>query len=90
LSKYHTSNVPLTKLVEDNGGKLRKGFQLRYIYFIDKAYRNNLTVPIIPFSDIRACGAQMYKGKKNMPPVNGDIITTSNEGRFNPDPEALQ
>ena len=29
-----------------------KGFQLRYIYFIDKSYRDNLTVPEIPYSMI--------------------------------------
>ncbi len=40
------------------------GYQLRYIYFIDKSYRNKLTVPEIPFSKINEIGAGMYKGKK--------------------------
>lgn len=39
------------------------GFQLRYIYFIDKAAKENLTVPEIPFSRIDEIGAGMYKGK---------------------------
>ncbi len=44
---------------------LRKleGKQLRYVYFIDKSYRERLTVPILPFSDIDKKGAGMYKGK---------------------------
>lgn len=40
------------------------GFQLRYIYFIDKTKRKDLTVPEIPFSKIDEMGAGMYKGEK--------------------------
>lgn len=40
------------------------GFQLRYIYFLDKSQVNNLTSPIIPFSKIDELGAGMYKGEK--------------------------
>jgi len=40
-----------------------QGFQLRYIYFIDKESKNNLTVPILPFSKIEEMGAGMYKGE---------------------------
>lgn len=40
------------------------GFQLRYIYFIDKSYRERLTVPEIPFERIKEMGAAMYKGEK--------------------------
>lgn len=40
------------------------GFQLRYIYFIDKSYRKHLTVPEIPFERIKEMGAAMYKGEK--------------------------
>lgn len=40
------------------------GFQFRYIYFIDKSYRDRLTVPEIPFSMIDEMGAGMYKGQK--------------------------
>lgn len=47
-------------------GKVRllDGYQLRYIYFIDKAKQNDLTVPILPYSDIDKSSAGMYKGKK--------------------------
>lgn len=43
---------------------LLDGYQLRYIYFIDKSYRQRLTVPEIPFSKIDEIGAGMYKGQK--------------------------
>jgi hypothetical protein len=39
-----------------------KGYQLRYIYLIDKTCK--ITVPILPFSEIDKQGAGMYKGKK--------------------------
>ena len=38
------------------------GYQLRYVYFIDRSYRERLTVPLLPFSDIDKVGAGMYKG----------------------------
>jgi len=38
------------------------GFQLRYIYLIDKSCK--ITVPILPFSKIDEMGAGMYKGEK--------------------------
>ena len=46
------------------GWKQLKGFQFRYIYFIDKNIISNLTQPIIPFSEIDKIGAGMYKGEK--------------------------
>lgn len=44
--------------------QILKGYQLRYIYFIDKSARKNLTVLEIPFSAIDEIGARMYKGQK--------------------------
>lgn len=38
------------------------GYQMRYIYFLDKSYRARLTVPELPFSMISQMGAKMYKG----------------------------
>lgn len=46
------------------GGEILKGYQLRYVYFIDKSYRKRLTVPEIPFSMIDEIGAGMYKGER--------------------------
>ena len=46
----------------DIGAKKATGNMMRYIYFIDKSYREKLTVPILPFSKIDEMGAGMYKG----------------------------
>jgi hypothetical protein len=51
-------------LARDNGATPIPGFQLRYVYFIDPAYRSKLTCPELPFSEIERVGAGMYKGKK--------------------------
>jgi hypothetical protein len=40
------------------------GFQLKYIYFLNDAAKERLSVPIIPFSKIDEMGAGMYKGQK--------------------------
>ena len=50
------------KRFKDVGWKPIDGFQLRYIYLIDKTCE--ITVPILPFSEIDKQGAGMYKGKK--------------------------
>lgn len=52
------------RYVEKVGGSILTGYQLRYIYFIDKAFRSRLTVPEIPFSKIDEIGAGMYLGEK--------------------------
>ncbi len=51
--------------------KLR-GFQLRYIYFLDPTARERLTVPLIPFSEIDRRGAGMYRGKQRLQRAQGD------------------
>lgn len=50
------------RYVKEVGGGILIGFQLRYIYLIDKTCK--ITVPILPFSKIYEMGAGMYKGKK--------------------------
>lgn len=45
------------------GAQKLAGYQLRYVYFIDAAYKRKLTVPILPFSKIDEMGAGMYKGE---------------------------
>ena len=64
LSKTNGKNLTMNKCVEMFGGELMQGYMLRYIYFIDKSYKNKLTVPVIPFSKIDEMNAGMYKGKK--------------------------
>jgi len=55
-----------SRIAMDSGAKLLPGFQLRYVYFIDKSYQEKLTVPILPFSKIEDMGAGMYKGLKRV------------------------
>lgn len=52
------------KYVQAVNGTILTGYQLRYIYFIDRSYRKRLTVPEIPFSKIDEIGAGMYKGER--------------------------
>jgi len=40
-----------------------KGYQLRYVYFLNPLARQRLTVPILPFSKIQEMGAGMYRGQ---------------------------
>jgi len=51
-----------------------KGYQLRYIYFINPEAKKRLTVPILPFSKIDEMGAGMYKGKpKRLTEANSGV-----------------
>lgn len=52
------------KYVNYVGGEILSGYQFRYIYFIDKNARKNLTVKEIPFSEIDRINGGMYKGEK--------------------------
>jgi hypothetical protein len=54
------------KVYKAAGWKPKRGFQLRYIYFLDPTARDRLTVPILPFSEIDKRGAGMYKGKQRL------------------------
>lgn len=50
------------------GARLLQGYQLRYIYFTDKAWLAQLQVPVIPFDKIPA-DARMYRGVRQ--PIEG-------------------
>ena len=52
-----------SRFVRRIGAEKLKGFQLRYIYFLNPAARSRLTVPILPFTEIQRRGAGMYLGK---------------------------
>lgn len=58
---------PIRAFAKRTGATPLQGFQLRYIYFLNKKARARLTVPEIPFSKIREVGASMYKGEKRVP-----------------------
>lgn len=59
-----TGSETSTSFLKKIGAIPLPGFQLRYIYFIDKSYRQRLTVPELPYSAIEEAGARMYKGEK--------------------------
>ena len=67
-----------SKIAMRNGAVPLAGYQLRYIYFIDKSYKERLTVPILPFSEIDKRGAGMYKGTAST--VQSRRITKANSG----------
>lgn len=50
--------------VEYRNWKPIDGYMLRYLYFLHPDERDNLTVPVIPFSAIKEAGVGMYKGKQ--------------------------
>jgi hypothetical protein len=60
--KYNPKNLSANQLIKERGYKIMEGYQLRYIYLIDKSAK--LNVPEIPFSKIKEMGIGMYKGKK--------------------------
>jgi len=44
------------------GAEYIKGYQLRYIYFLNKEAKERLAIPILPFSEIDRYRAGMYRG----------------------------
>jgi hypothetical protein len=69
MSAFHAG-----KSTEFRKWKKLEGFQLCYIYFLNKEARNRLTVPILPFSAIDKMGAGMYLGKKK---TSGGSVTVA-------------
>lgn len=57
-----TNGASSMKAYVDAGFRPLDGYQLRYIYFLDPAYRERLTVPELPYSAIDEMGARMYRG----------------------------
>lgn len=82
MQLYHKMINPRKK-----GWNQVKGYQLRYIYFIDKAKEKDLTVPIIPFSKIKEMGIGMYKGEKlgiDSLKVKHNISNVEKAGQYRP------
>ena len=59
INGRYFSNV----LLERGGGHYVNGYQLRYVYFLDKASRSKLTVPELPYTAIDEMGAGLYKNE---------------------------
>lgn len=70
---HHVARFTTTKGpgILDRGGAARvppgwkplPGYQLRYVYFLDPAWRDRLAVPAIPYAEIAARGIGMYRGQ---------------------------
>lgn len=52
------------KYLQEAGGEVIPGFQLRYIKFVDPAWEERLTAPVLPFEEIDRRNARMYRGEK--------------------------
>lgn len=63
FTKYNVSNKGGSSIKGfiDGGAKVLEGFQIRYMYFIDRKKIKDLTVPILDYSEIYKRGAGMYK-----------------------------
>lgn len=57
-------------IIKKSGAVALEGYQIRYVYFIDPACKERLTMPILPYSELDRMGARMYKGQRR---VSGDI-----------------
>lgn len=64
LQETNGRNLTMNGYVKKFGGKLLEGYNIRYIYFLDKSKEKDLTVPVLPYSKIYEMGAGMYLGKK--------------------------
>ena len=66
-----------SSLAREQGAKPLRGFQLRYVFFLDPSYRARLTVPILPYTEIKKRGATMYRGQR---PAGGQGETDNAAG----------
>lgn len=79
-----------------NGGRSRipegaetiKGFQIRYIFFLNPKACLRLTVPVLPYSEIEKMGAGMYKGQARAKHSNDAAGFPPRRGRGRTDPHA--
>jgi hypothetical protein len=64
-TKYgKTGTETSTAFLRSIGAECLPGFQIKYIYFLNPAARERLTVPILPFSELAKQKAQMYRGQR--------------------------
>lgn len=62
MARTNGKNLTMEQCAKKFGGEVCEGYMLRYVKILDPSY--HLTVPEIPFSEIEARGAGMYKGEK--------------------------
>lgn len=67
-------------LIETGAATALPGYQLRYVYFLNPAARERLTVPVLPFDRIQQMGAGMYRGQ----PVDRPTRTKEQDAGHHP------
>jgi hypothetical protein len=72
------------------GLKTVPGYMLRYIYFLRPEEKENLSVPVLPFSEIEVRGAGMYKGEKRAASIGDDASALQAEEGGSTPTAALQ
>lgn len=72
LRRTNGKNLTNEEYVARYGGRIMPGCMIRYIYFLDPSYRDRLTVPVLPFSEIERRGASMYLGKTRAGSIGSD------------------
>lgn len=82
----HGTGAKSMKVYKEAGFKPLPGFQLRYVYFLNPAARERLTVPVLPFSAIDDAGARMYLGESRPKQAT---VGTPDERQCSADPDAL-
>lgn len=59
-----TNGASSMRGLKEQGARPLPGFQIRYVYFLNPAARQRLSVPELPFSALDEARARMYKGEK--------------------------
>lgn len=81
-----TGTESATSFLRRIGAEQLPGFQLRYIYFLNQAARDRLTVPILPFSEIDRTGARMYLGRRAGGVSSSTTADQAEDGGASPTP----
>jgi hypothetical protein len=80
MRRTNGKNLTMQEYARRFGGRILPGFMLRYIYFLDPASRDRLTVPVLPFSEIERRGAGMYRGQPRADSVNSSTAGVQPDG----------
>jgi hypothetical protein len=62
------------------GAKPLPGYQIKYVYFLNPAARQRLTVPELPYTEIERVGAGMYRGRRARGDTSDTPVVHTGEG----------
>ena len=76
-----------TQALRELGAVPLPGYQLRYIKFLDPSWASRLAVPAIPYGEIEARGAGMYRGQPRAGSIGSDApVSHTGKGGASPTP----